>query len=326
MRKYTDSDIFGKMNVGNSIYNNIGNCIKSISNDCIINKFLYESLDTMNKAYKESICIKIIESVKKHEMILIHMPIDKRLPAKIPYIVSKRNGKSCVIVDLSRFNIVKRDDDGNIIECKCDINKLYNMLVPSYVALNILNDQVIVSTETTKWLAYLWAKLFNRILMGQRIFVGNQERYEAFMYFAMRFFLIYYMQTPLAIVDRISGEFIKNNKSQYILTIEANLKHKNIDIYKDWTTFSYTMFSNDVTNIRSVTNVEMNAEQYLKLYSRTMGMDGSYLALWSVDYFFYCVFITHNHANILNDRAWSDIVDDNPKIMSRILSGIYREM
>lgn len=326
MLKYTESDIFAKMNTGNSIYNDLVNAIKSIDAQTILNPKITESLEQMHKAYRETMTLRVIEAVKNYEIVIIAMPINKRFPANIPFVKTKRQGKDCAVVDLSKYATVVRDNAGNIVDVKCDIPKLYNILIPAYISLHVLNDQTVISSETTKWMAYLWARLFNRVLMSQRIFVGNQERYEAFMYFAMRFFMIYYLQTPEAIVNKISDEFIKGAKSNYIMMIENNLKQRDINLYKDWSTFAFMMFSNEITNIRAITSVEMNVEQYLRTYSNYMGKDGAYLALWSADYFFFCIFATYNHAYILNDRAWDDIVNDNPKIVPRILSGLYKEV
>lgn len=326
MLKYTESDIFAKMNTGNSIYNDLVNAIKSIDAQTILNTKITESLEQMHKAYRETMTLRVIEAVKSFEIVIIAMPINKRFPANIPFVKTKRQGKDCAVVDLSKYATVVRDNSGNIVDVKCDIPKLYNILIPAYISLHVLNDQTVISSETTKWMAYLWARLFNRVLMSQRIFVGNQERYEAFMYFAMRFFMIYYLQTPEAIVNKISDEFIKGAKSNYIMMIENNLKQRDINLYKDWSTFAFMMFSNEITNIRAITSVEMNVEQYLRTYSNYMGKDGAYLALWSADYFFFCIFATYNHAYILNDRAWDDIVNDNPKIVPRILSGLYKEV
>lgn len=326
MRAYTDSDIFMTMNSGNSIYNSLSMSVKSISDAFIVNTKLSESLDSLQRAYKETLTLKAVDAVKSYDIIIIAMPIDKRFPANIPYIKTKRKGKDCIIVDISKYAVVKRAENDAVLEVKCDISKLYSLLIPAYIALNVLNSETVISTETTKWMAYLWAKLFNQVLIKQKVFVGTPERYEAFMYFAMRFFMIYYLETPMAIVDRISGEFIKNTKSKYILMIESNLNQKNINIYSNWATFAYTMFSDEITNIRSITNVQMNTEEYLKQFYNQMGRDGAYLALWSADYFFYCLFATYNKAYILNDRAWDIIVNENVKIMPRILSGLYKEV
>lgn len=326
MRSYNQSDIFTQMNAGNNIINQLGISLKAMNENTVVNKRMLDSLNAMYRAYKDGVTLKVIDAVKSYDIFITILPIDKRLPANMPYAKIKRNGKTSVLVDISKYANVIRTDTGDIESIDMDIPKLYNLLIPAFIALNVLNDKTVVSLETTKWMSYLWAKMFNRILMTQKIFVSNQERYEAFMYFAMRFFMIYYMQTNLAIVDRISNEFIKNAKSQYILMIENNLKQKNIDLYADWNTFAYNMFSNEMTNIKTGTNIDMNIEQYIRLFCNFLGRDGAYLALWSADYFFYCIFATYNHAWLLNDRAWSAIVEDNPKAMPRIINGLYREL
>lgn len=326
IRKFTDSDIYIKMNTGNAIYRQLSLAVKSITEKNILNNKLSDSLDSIQRAYKDGITLLAIQGIKNLDIIIVYLPIDKRFPANMPYIKTKRRGKDCVIVDMSKYASVQVDDSGNIISATCDYNKLYNLVIPAFIALKVLDGNVTISTETSKWLAYLWAKLFNKILMAQKIYVGNPERYEAFMYFAMRFFLVYYLGTNMAIVDKISSDILNGTKSKYILMIEDVIARKKIDLYKDWTTFAYTMFSDEITNIHSSSNIEMNAEQYLRLYSMSMGKDGSYLALWSADYFLYCIFVTYNRVYILNDRAWNSIVYDNPKIVPKILNGLYTEI
>ena len=182
MRKYTDSDIFIKMNSGNSIYNQLALAVKSIDEKSIINNKLSDTIDSMQRAYKDGIVILAAQAIKKYDVILVSLPIDKKFPANMPYVKTKRKGKDCVIVDLSKYASIQRDASGNIISAACDPNKLYNLVIPAFIALKVLNSDTVISTETTKWLSYLWAKLFNKILMGQKMYVGNPERYEAFMY------------------------------------------------------------------------------------------------------------------------------------------------
>ena len=326
MRKYSDSDIFIRMNTGNAIQNQLANALKSIDEKVILNDRLKDSLEAMNRAYRESITTQVSDAVRNYRIIVVAPPIDKRFPAIVPYLRAKRNGVNTVIVDISKYVVIKRNGAGDIEELKIDIPKLYNMLVPAYIALEVLNEETVISTETMKNMAFLWAKMFNKVLMGQKIFVGNQERYAAFMYFAIRFFLIYYMQAPLPVVDNIANQYIDNVKSKYIQIIEANLKQKQIDLYKDWTTFAFNMFSNEITNIHAITNVDMTVDQYLRLFGNYMGRDSAFLSLWSADYFFFCIFNAYNKSYIVNDRAWSSIVDENPKTMPRILSGLYKEL
>lgn len=326
MRKFTDSDIFQKMDTGNAVTNQIQNVVRSIDSGTIINNRIDAQLAGMNRIYRDALTTKVIEAVKEGRILVLSLPMDKRLPANMPYVKVRRNGKYCVLVDMSKYCVAQRGPGGLIEELKLDVSKLYAMLVPAYMALEVINEYTVLSSETIKLLSLMWAKLFNKVLMSQKIFVGNRERYEAFMYFAMRFFMLYYCQIPIQIVDNISGEYINNSKSKYIATIENNLQHKGIDLYADWNTFARTMFSNEITNIRAVTNVDMNVDQYLRLFSTYMGRDGSYLSLWSVDYAFYCFFVTWCHAWILNDRSFDDIVNEDPKLMPKILRGLVKEL
>ena len=329
MRKYSDSDIFQKMNTNGALTKQLAGSIPYIMshNEIWINGKISELLGNVYKAYKDSLTLKAIEAVRQNRIILVRFPsedYDKRFPAHMPYVRVKANARSFVIVDTSKYCTMDNNDVQVLY--KIDINKLYVLIVSAYVALEVLNEDTVLPSETMKWLSLLWAKLFNKILMSQKIFVGNRERYEAFMYFAARFFMFYYAKAPDAIVEKVSNEILNNGKNNQILMIESNLRQKNIDLYRDWTTFAHTMFSNDVTNIKAAgTANDINAEQYLRLYVNQMGMDGSYLALWSADYFFYCIFATWNHAYILNDRSWQSVVDDDPKAVPRILRSIYRE-
>lgn len=326
MRNYTDSDIFIRMNTGNGLYGQLTKAVRTVNKDAIINMKLAASLAAMNKTYKDTISAKVSTAVNRFELILVTLPIDCRFPANIPFIKTKRNGNYCMIIDLSKYAVVKRNDNDEIEEVTCDINKLYNILVPAYIALNVLNNTTVLSSETIKWMSLMWAKMFNKVLMSQKIFVGNAERYEAFMYFAMRFFMSYYIQCPAPVIEKISMGYLNSNKSKYISFVESNLHQKNIDLYKDWNTFAYTMFSNEITNLKGITGTEINAEYYLKLFASSMGRDGAYLALWSIDYFFYCLFITYNKAYILNDRNWEDIVLKDKKIMPKVINSLYNEL
>lgn len=326
MRLYRDSEIFNKMNAGNSIITQLNTALGAVNDSTIVNRKIQDSLDTMYKQYKDGVTLKVIQAVKDMSIYVVYLPIDKRLPANMPFVRVKRHGKDCIIVDISKYATIERSEENNTITgVSVDIPKLYNLLVPALIAQKVLTPDTVISMESTKWMALMWAKMFCHILKTQKFFVANAERYEAFNYFAMKFFMLYYLGLNEAIANRIAGEFIDNVKSKYIQMIENVCAQKKINLYESWTTFARSMFSNEITNIRT-NGLEMNVEQYIRLFSTYLGRDGAYLALWSADYFFFCLFNAYNHSWILNDRAWAAVVEDNPKNMVRMLSGLYREL
>lgn len=326
MRTYKESDIFIRMDKNSVITTQIRKCVLSISNENIMNNMLEHQYSALRTAYKQTIVMQVIEAIKTGGILLIHMPVDKRLPAFMPYVKVKRNGRDTVIVDISKYVTVGRTPDGKIGEARVDIVKLYNLVVPAYLALYAFVPGTVFSTETTKHMAYMWGKTFTKILVSQRMFVGSKDAFECFMYFAMKFFMTYYLDTPGSVIDKICLDYIGGTKSNYILAVEDKMKVKDIPVFSDWVTFVTTMFSNDITNIKGGAAVEMSIEYYLSLFGSYMGREGSYLAFWSADYFLYCLFVTFNKAYILNDRAWQNIVLEDSRTMTKLLVGLFKEV
>lgn len=327
MRSYRDSEIFQLMNRGDIISTKLAECGQAINESIIINDKII-SLDAFKKTYRETIVNLVINAIKKREIIIIYPQVDKRFPANIPFLKTKINGKPVSVVDLSKYANINLDDGGAIETVECSVEKLYGVLVPAYLDLKLFYNTVALPSEAIKHLAIMWAKMFNKVLISRRVFVGNNEKYEAFMYFAMKFFMSYYLQCPEALSDKIAIDYLDGVKSKYIDFVETNLQTKMIDLYKDWTTFAHSMFSNDVTNIMSfnTSGITMDEKLYLQLFDSSMGKDGAYLALWSVPYFIYCIFVTFIKGNILNDRAWDDIVRKDGKMVPKMMDSLYKEL
>ena len=326
MRSFKECDIYERMNKGNTISKRLIISMQSVNSKYILNNKMDDILSTLAKTYKDTVTIKAIEAIKQNRIFIVALPLDKVFPANIPFVRVKRNGSAVVIVDITPYaTLEKVGDSDTIASVKIDIVKLYSILIPAFIALEVINEETSMSSDVMKDLSYLWAKMFNQILMSQRVFVGNRERYQAYMYYAIRFFLSYYIQAPAPIVEKISRGYIGDVDSSYILMIEDAIKRKQVDIYSSWEAFASTMFSNEITNIRAATNIEMNIEQYIRVFTTNLGK-GSYLALWSADYAFYCFFCTWEQSYILSNRAFSPIVDADPKLMPRLLRSLYQEI
>ena len=326
MLSYAKSEIFILMNRNNAITDKIKDCGRAINENVIVNNKI-ETLDGFYRTYRESIVSMIRSDIEKRRIIIVCPEIDKRFPANIPFIKTKINGKDCSVVDISKYARVYKDDNGKITKINVDVDKLYSILVPAYIDLHLFYDTVALPSESIKLLSIMWAKMFNKVLMARRIFVGNTERYEAFMYFAMRFFMKYYLECPDAVVDNISLSYV-GTKSKYIMYIENNLEMKGIDLYRNWTAFASTMFSNEITNLAAFTQngSVMDEKLYLQIFDSSMGKDGAYLALWSVPYFLYCIFATYNQSYCLNDRAREDVVLSDKKMVPNLMNSLVKEL
>lgn len=326
MLSYLDSEIFQLMNRNNVITDKLKECGRAIGEKTIINTKI-ETMDAFLRTYRDSIVALIKRDIDKRHIILICPEIDKRFPAYIPYIKTKIMGKDTLVVDMSRFARVTKDESGNITSVNIDIDKLYSILVPGYIYLHLLYDGVALPSEAIKLMSMMWAKMFNKVLISKKIFVGNNERYEAFMYFAMRFFMKYYLQCPDAVVDNISLNYV-GTKSKYIMYIENNLSMKGVNLYRNWTTFASTMFSNEITNLAAFTQngANMDEKLYLQLFDSSLGKDGAFIALWSAPYFLYCIFSTFNQSYCLNDRAWQDVVLADKKMVPNLMNALVKEL
>jgi len=86
-----ESDIFQLMNRGNAITKRIVDCGSAITAKNIVNNKL-ASLDMLQKTYRETIVTKILEDLKNGNILVLYMPIDKRLPANMPFLKASYQG------------------------------------------------------------------------------------------------------------------------------------------------------------------------------------------------------------------------------------------
>ena len=326
MLQYRDSDVYKLMNRGDAIRAKEIEAGRAISGSVILNGKI-ETMEGFRRTYRESIAVIIANMIAKNEILLVAPNIDKRFPAQIPYMKTKMGGKPIVVVDFGKYAQLTRDDNGNIVSAKIDVDKMYSILVPAVIDLKLFTPTTVLPSETIKLLSIMWATMFNKVLMAKKAFVGDSERYEAFMYFAMRFFMTYYLEIPQPLIDKISLDYCKGAKSKYIDFVEANLDLKSININSGFIPFIQTMFNNEVTNLQAhnTAGLSMDPRGYLQTFDSYMG-SGSHLALWSMPLFLYCVFVTYNQCWILSDRAWASVVLDDKKMVPKLMDSLYKEL
>ena len=326
MRDFRDSQIYQLMNRNDILDNQLREAGKAINGTTIINNKL-DSLEPLRKLYRETVVIQALKAIEKNEILIVVLPPDKRFPANIPFMKTKA-AKPIEVIDVTKYAHANKDEEDHIISYSMDVDKLYVLIVCAYLDLKLFTSTVALSSESIKRLSIMWAKMFNKILVAKKIFIGNKERQDAFMYFAMKFCMKYYIECPEPVIDSICEQFVGPNKSRYILFVEENLNKKGIDLYKDWMTFAGTMFDNEVTNLSAFNpnGGGMDIRGYLQAFDMYMGKDGAYIALWSIPYFVFCCFSTNRKSGILNDRAWADVVLDDSRMIPKLMDSFYKEL
>lgn len=335
MRSYKDSDIFDIINRGNNFQNKLIASIRKISPEITLNSKASSSIDNMKRIYKETIVVKIAEAVKNHRILLICPSPEDRFNEYFPFVKAKVKGKDVVILDVSRYTSIERDENDKPISYKIDVNKLYSFIVPAYISLELLSPTTVLPSETTRYLAMIWARMFCNTLMANAMGVlqNHKERYNAFMYFAMRFFMIYYLECPMAIVENISNTYIGNYKSEYINFIETRLKDREMEeeLYSSFSSFCKTILNNDISNIKGMSQKvnDMNQSEFLTIFRNQYSMN-AIMGLCSVDYFINVVFNAFNKSNYVRDKGMEVIIfgkrGEYKKECPKLFDSIFKEL
>lgn len=333
MRHYTNSDIFQYINRGNNFQSDVANTVRAINPSIIINDMIKSSIADLTKTSKEGVLVKVIDAINKHDLLLINPPIEVRLPEYAPFIKAKFKGKVCVIIDVSRYTSPILNSKDELAGYKVDINKLYNLIIPAYIALKFYVPNSLLPAETAKGLAKVWARMFCNVLMSNAIGIlqNHSERLEAFMYFAFKFFLIYYLEEPANLVDKLAESTLEDGKSQYILIIEDKCKSLGINMYEDFGTLCRTLFNNDITNIKgAIAKVnDMNQSELINAYIRQYGTN-AIMSLCAVEYFTWTIFAAYNKCNIMKDRGLENVLygrrGEYKREVPKLFDSIYKEL
>lgn len=333
MLQYNESDMYTIMNKGDAVQIALKKALKSISPKNILNDKIKSSLESLRKAFKETIIVKIVSAIEKNEVLIVNFDELTSLPVYMPFVKVKWNGKEVVIIDVHSYTSAETDRDGNIMKYNIDIPKLYCHIVPAYISLKTMQKNDTLPYNITESLANIWARMFCNTLSNNTIgtLQNHADRYEAFMYLSIKFFCLYYLETPLAVATKVAMSFINNKKSAYIEYIEDKLETKEIDPFVNFTTFVQTLFNNEITNIASMGGKanEVNLSKLLLVYRNQYSFN-AFMSLCAPDYFLDTLINAFNRSNHVRDRGFEVIIDGNKGEYKRevpaLLTAIYKEV
>lgn len=284
-------------------------------------------LANIKKIYNDVLTIKALEAVANGSIILFSAKNPRHcMPSYMPFIKYKSGDKQYVAVDLTKWVVLKpikgADEE---YDATIDVKKLYCFIITAYLYQSKFDRDTQLSSKLAKSSAIVWAKLFCKVLEMKVGLATNKDRHDAFMYFAMMFFLINIIDYNRESAENLAKSFFKSNTvSPTVRYIEAAVDDKNIDMYESFETFCGTLFNPDITGLRSlrlrgtnnVINVEYYVSQYITLYHLT-----SALSLAAYPYFIWMVISTCNWAYLFNDKTIEAIASEE---YGNIMTELYK--
>lgn len=329
MRSFTQSDIFESLCKVAPLKTKMTAILDGKARPIILNQNLSGDLKTMQKLFKETVVLQAANAVQRGEIILVKLTPEFNLPDAIPFFKYKKNGQAKVIVNLTKYLIETPDNDAGDIVYQMDPKKLCAMIVPAYVTLKCFDTEsgaVGLPPDVLRYSAILWARMFNKVLIRAASINSSPDRYEAFMYLAIKFFLKYYMDADDALANDIADHFLKNGKTYVIEYMEAKIEELNLHPYDSFVDFCTTIFNHEVSQIKGMKiggiNEKINVSFYLRNF-KNMYQETAYLALASYPYFFWSLYGGYLKANICNDRSLEDILTFDKKEMTKLLLGVF---
>lgn len=277
---------------------------------------LTTQLANIKKIYNDVLTSKALDAVEKGDLIIFAARNPKHcMPSYMPFIKYKVGDKQKVAIDVTKYVVlkpIKGQDD--VYDVTIDIKKLYCFIISAYLYQSKFDKDTQISSKLAKSSAVVWAKLFCKVLEMKVGLATNKDRHDAFMYFAMMFFLVNLIDYNKESAENLAKSFFRSNMvSPTVKFIEASVSDKNINMYESFETFCTTLFDPDITGLRSlrlkgtnnIINVEYYVSQYITLYHMT-----SAFSLAAFPYFIWMVISTCNWAYLFNDKTIEAIASE----------------
>ena len=274
----------------------------------VLNGELVVQLANIKKIYRDRLTQLAVDEVTKGNIIIYSAKNPTHcMPSYMPFIKYKVQDEQKVAIDITQYATVKKIKDSEDLDVVMDTKKLYVFIISAYLYLRTFNRNTILPSKLAKSSAIVWAKLFCKILEMKVGLATNRERHDAFMYYAMMFFLVNIIEYNEEAAKAIAKSYFKTGVvNSTIGYIETQIENRNLPIYATFEDFCKIMFDPEITGIRTMRlknsndriTLEYFVSQYITMYHVT-----SAFSLAAYPYFIWMVISACNWAYLFNDKT-----------------------
>ena len=324
MKDVHETDIFQILDAKNNIRKKVESNIKNSMVD--LKPYLTEQLRRVRNIWNDNLTNKTLAAIESGNIIVYYTPGADRLPIFYPFIKFKVAGVPKIAVDISNFNNgITKNAATDELNVKIDDKKLYTLITSAYLYLAAYptKDSTLPPYLATM-LSDLWAKLFCNVLVAKAGLGTNKDRYEAFMYFAQKYFLLNILEVPPQTADDIAAmQFKGKTLNPTTKQIAEACASRGLEMYTNLPTFCNVLFNADITGLRALkvsnnNNEVMNFEAFLRNYITTY-YAASGLSLAALPYFMWMTLSANMNSGTFKDNLIIKFCgNDYPKIMSEI--------
>lgn len=331
MRKLKDSDMFEITNKSSNFTPKMAKILAGDASVQILNLKLTDHLNRLKRAYKDKATIAAIDEIMNGNLILFYTANPElRLSTALPFFEYKKSGVKKVAINLSNYTSISNAGKENE-EIDIDLKKLYCLIIPALYLLRVLDEKTVLPTIVASSCAYMWSTMFNKILIKAIGLSSNTDRLNAFRYFAMKFFMVYYLDIPEALAENSAISFLPNKSKNYLINkVESETELDGVNIYGSFASFCGVLFNNKYTGIRNIKGSKgigaadsMNVSLYIKKFVNQYDFS-SILSLAAFPYFIFIMFEAYNWAYMCNDKALEDVFRLDEKLTLQVFTELNR--
>lgn len=324
MRRLTESDLFSQnIDTGNVMLGKINKILSGAEpSTVILNKYLRDEIKKkIVDKQRTTHNLEMLSAIETGRIVLFTNAPEKRLSDAMPFFVYEQNGMRKVAVNLASTVIPAKSLDGEVEYTLGDsLYKIFGIIHCAYLALDVYTEKAVLTPAELYSSAVLWSEMLVKPIIDA---VGLNSR-TSFMYFAMKFFLRYYIGTNDKQAESVAMKYI-GKKNDMILFMEEQLEAKQMteSIYEGIIPFLKMLFNNEITNIKGirVANISnsLNVNFYLGKFVSAYGSN-TLLSLCAYPYFIYIMFSAFHKTKMLKDKAFDKIFQTNKREINKLMT------